>query len=119
MLLADAGFFPIFGHKKGASTFAIDISQYMVKNLHKTNKHILLTQTSGEKLPFRNNVFDVVLALDVVEHLFDPMQFLNEIYRVMKENSILLLTTDNTRFLLIRFFWIYRKIIWQISKKHS
>jgi ubiquinone/menaquinone biosynthesis C-methylase UbiE len=89
----------------------------VVKNVHKTNKGVLLAQASGENLPFRNNVFDVVLALDVVEHLLNPVQFLNEIYRIMKENGVLLLTTDNTRFLLTqRFFWIYRSLIWRLRK---
>jgi ubiquinone/menaquinone biosynthesis C-methylase UbiE len=89
----------------------------MVKNVHKTNKGALLAQANGENLPFRNNVFDVVLALDVIEHLCNPVQFLNEIYRTMKEGGVLLLTTDNTQFLLIqRFFWIYRSLIWRLRK---
>jgi 2-polyprenyl-3-methyl-5-hydroxy-6-metoxy-1,4-benzoquinol methylase len=110
------GVFSSFCNEKGAFTYAIDISKVMVKNVHQTDKGILLTQTSGENLPFRNNVFDVVLALDVIEHLHNPIQFLNEIHRVMKENGVLLLTTDNTQFLFMRFFWIYRSLSWRVRK---
>lgn len=42
-------------------------------------------------LPFEDNSFDRVLALDILEHLFDPIAMLTEIQRVLKSQGHLLL----------------------------
>jgi len=39
-----------------------------------------------ESLPFKNNEFDVVTALDVIEHLDNPHGALQELYRVAKKS---------------------------------
>jgi SAM-dependent methyltransferase len=46
-------------------------------------------------LPFENEFFDAVFAGEVIEHLFDPDHFLDEVYRVLKHKGILVLTTPN------------------------
>lgn len=42
----------------------------------------------GEKLPFKDNAFDFVIASHVLEHSFDPYQFLTELKRVSKAGYI-------------------------------
>ena len=39
----------------------------------------------GEQLPFRNNIFDLVLSHHVIEHSHDPDLFLRELVRVSKD----------------------------------
>lgn len=39
---------------------------------------------SVEDLPFRDRVFDSVIATDVMEHLDNPKRFVAEVYRVLK-----------------------------------
>ncbi|HLE86395.1 MAG TPA: class I SAM-dependent methyltransferase [Candidatus Brocadiaceae bacterium] len=46
----------------------------------------------GITFPFRDNEFDSVIANEVFEHVFNPAAFLNEIYRVLKPNGMLLMT---------------------------
>jgi SAM-dependent methyltransferase len=43
-------------------------------------------------LPFRDSVFDVVLSVEVVEHLLDPDRAVGEISRVLKPGGSLLVT---------------------------
>ena len=43
----------------------------------------------GNTLPFKNNSFDVVLSLAVLEHVKDPFNHANELLRVLKPNGIL------------------------------
>ncbi|CAN7469582.1 class I SAM-dependent methyltransferase [Phyllobacterium sp. LjRoot231] len=46
-----------------------------------------------EHQTFEDQEFDVVIHLDVMEHLFDPFQALREIYRTLKPGGVCLFTT--------------------------
>ena len=47
----------------------------------------------AEKLAFASNSFDLVLASEVVEHLWNPQSFLDEAYRVLKPKGYLIVET--------------------------
>lgn len=49
-----------------------------------------------KKLPFKNNIFDKVMFLDVLEHLNKRKQVLKEIYRVLKTHGKLFLSVPNS-----------------------
>jgi SAM-dependent methyltransferase len=50
-----------------------------------------------ERLPVPDGTYDLVLCLEVIEHLEkDPMAMLNEINRVLKESGLIYLTTPNS-----------------------
>lgn len=42
---------------------------------------------SVENMPFREEVFDSVIATDVMEHLDDPKRFVAEVYRVLRKGG--------------------------------
>lgn len=46
----------------------------------------------GKNFPFKNSEFDSIVTNQVLEHVFNPDEFLSEIYRVLKNNGKLLLT---------------------------
>ncbi len=47
------------------------------------------------RLPFRDAVFDVVFAIDVIEHVPDERQLINEALRMLRPGGRLILTTPN------------------------
>lgn len=49
----------------------------------------------GAKLPFDDEVFDVIFSRYVLEHVTDPPEFLNEVYRVLKGGGSFLFLTPN------------------------
>ena len=49
----------------------------------------------NDDLPFRSNTFDLVMMLEVVEHLADIPHILREIARVMKPEGVAILSTPN------------------------
>lgn len=50
---------------------------------------------NGKKIPFDEKIFDVVVSLQVIEHIEDYMSFLCEVYRTLKINGMFILTTPN------------------------
>lgn len=47
----------------------------------------------AEKLPFKNNFFDVVIATEIIEHLSRPQLMLREIYRVLQPGGRAIIST--------------------------
>jgi len=58
-----------------------------------------LVQGDGALLPFPSGSFDLVLLLDVIEHLDDDLAALTETKRVLKDEGIALITVPAYRFL--------------------
>ena len=58
-----------------------------------------VTQSRADSLPFEKDTFDLVTALDVVEHIDDDLGALREMRRVIKPGGLLLLTVPAYRFL--------------------
>lgn len=46
----------------------------------------------GDVVPFPDKYFDSVITNEVFEHIFNPEVFLSEIYRILKEDGIFLMT---------------------------
>lgn len=70
-------------------------SQYVGLEINSASKQSLFhtdVRYDGYAIPFRDNVFDSVLAFQVLEHVFEPDIFFGEIRRVLKPDGILLLT---------------------------
>lgn len=59
------------------------------------NKTIHLIRGDALALPMKTNVFDVVVATAIVEHLPHPIQLIRESFRVLKKNGILIMTTPH------------------------
>ena len=57
-----------------------------------------------DKLPYADNFFDVAIAGEVIEHIYDTDFFLEEISRVLKPKGKLILSTPNIASLGRRFF---------------
>lgn len=64
-------------------------------------------RSSAEKIPFNDNTFDSVFAGELIEHVKKPGIFMKEIYRVLKKNGVLVITTPNKKSLINRVFHSY------------
>jgi len=56
---------------------------------------VKLCDIESEKLPFDDDTFDVVYSKSFIEHLYHPEKYLEEAYRVLKPNGILLTLTPD------------------------
>lgn len=71
---------------------SVEIARRQLKKL-KCNKKVL--HYDGKRLPFKENIFDIVSASDVWEHVENPRLMLKEIYRVLKPSGILFIHNPN------------------------
>jgi SAM-dependent methyltransferase len=58
-------------------------------------------------LPFTPQTFDVCFAVEVIEHLYNPRNLIDEVWRVLKTDGMLFLTTPNVHSIMqkIRFLF--------------
>jgi ubiquinone/menaquinone biosynthesis C-methylase UbiE len=76
----------------------IDISEETIR-LCKTRGIDRIVRCDAMKLPFRDGSFDVVLALDALEHFPDDRLALREIRRIAKPGALVLVTVPAFQFL--------------------
>lgn len=62
------------------------------RNIKQKNKHYILG--IGEYLPFRSESFDLIICVNVLDHMFSPSKALEEMYRCLKNQGILLISVN-------------------------
>ncbi|MBC7326540.1 class I SAM-dependent methyltransferase [bacterium] len=82
-----------------ANVIGLDASLEALKLAKRRKSDAQLIQAKAENLPFKDDVFDLVLALDLLEHLPDDVKGLKEMYRVLKKGGTLLVTVPAYKFL--------------------
>jgi SAM-dependent methyltransferase len=60
----------------------------------------------NEKTPFEDNSFDVVLGIEIMEHLEAPRAFLREIHRILKPGGLAVISTPNISSIPSRIFFL-------------
>lgn len=53
-------------------------------------KNISVCKANADSLPYRDSFFDIVVATDILEHVFDLNAVTHELYRVMKPGALLI-----------------------------
>lgn len=66
----------------------------IAKKYHQ-DKKIRFVKADAQKLPFNSKTFDYVFSIDVLEHIVDPQQAIEEMYRVTKKDGLMLVRTRN------------------------
>ena len=79
--------------KCGGGT-GIDISILRLKAAKHWSFFLSFVQALAESLPFRQ-VFDTVIAAEVLEHVLDPEKVLAEVYKVLKPGGKLIVTVPD------------------------
>ncbi|MDP8964726.1 MAG: bifunctional 2-polyprenyl-6-hydroxyphenol methylase/3-demethylubiquinol 3-O-methyltransferase UbiG [Cyanobacteriota bacterium] len=107
--------------KRGANVSGIDLSLNSIKaaqdHAKKSNLKIDYQCGVAEALPYDDNVFDVVLCFDVLEHVNDWNKVISEAYRVLNKNGIFLFDTLNRTFKSkVVMIWLLEDILKQLPR---
>ncbi|WP_326982895.1 class I SAM-dependent methyltransferase [Chryseobacterium sp. MYb264] len=81
----------------------IDISETMHNEAKRLNAefkdHAEFVLYGGKKLPFEDQAFDKIFTVNTVYFWENPVEYLNEIYRVLKDNGTFVLTFGQRHFM--------------------
>ena len=78
---------------KGYTLIGTDISFNALNIAKKYCPDCIYFQSRAENLPLKDESIDIILSIDMIEHVFNDELILDEISRVLKKDGILVLTT--------------------------
>lgn len=108
------GFFLDEARRRGWEAHGVELSKWAVEYA-KDRLNLDVTRGTVEETAFPDESFDVIVMLDVLEHLVDPKYTLLEIRRILKKDGILYISTPDVSSVLSR---ILRGRWWGINKFH-
>lgn len=89
---------------KGFEVYAAD----MANNPFKNNIHYKKCDFN-KGLPYPKNFFDIVIAMEVIEHIENPWFFLDQIYKITKPKGLVIITTPNPENYVSRLTYLFLK----------
>lgn len=90
------GSFSDYMHPLGWSCTGLDINE------HKDTDFEIMQCDLNNRLPVDNGAYDLITAGEIIEHMFDEGDFLDECHRVLKQEGKMVLTTPNLSYSLNR-----------------
>jgi 2-polyprenyl-3-methyl-5-hydroxy-6-metoxy-1,4-benzoquinol methylase len=81
--------------KNGWDVFGIDINKEQLTKSEEKGIKTSYCDLNTDKIPYKDNSFDLIFAGEVIEHLIDTDGILKELYRCAKPGGFVLLTTPN------------------------
>jgi 2-polyprenyl-3-methyl-5-hydroxy-6-metoxy-1,4-benzoquinol methylase len=82
--------------KHGAKVIGVEVSDYAAQ-FARENFNLDIRIGPLESHKFSPEIFDIILALEVIEHVPSPTRFLKEISRILKPGGIVAISTPNYR----------------------
>ncbi|GHC76938.1 bifunctional 2-polyprenyl-6-hydroxyphenol methylase/3-demethylubiquinol 3-O-methyltransferase UbiG [Streptomyces flavofungini] len=115
------GYTTEFLHSRGCRVYGLDVSERLIasarKHAEETGRGIEYTTGSSDALPYPDASFDVITCLDVLEHVQNPAQAVQEIHRVLTPGGIFLYDTINRTFRSqLIMIWLAERILGVIPK---
>jgi 2-polyprenyl-3-methyl-5-hydroxy-6-metoxy-1,4-benzoquinol methylase len=92
---AGTGFYSEKLRKRGVRVVTADVDHGVVKAIRGHGFFPTVCNCDGGLLPFQDSSIKVVNALDILEHLHEPLRLLDEIQRVLKPGGYSLISTQN------------------------
>ncbi|NMX21367.1 hypothetical protein C5S30_02795 [ANME-1 cluster archaeon GoMg4] len=91
------GYGTSFLSKSVKKIIGLDVDEQIVKHAQKKygSTNCIFQVYNGKKIPFKENSFDAIISFQVIEHVQDDRSFVLEIYRILKQKGLFMLTTPN------------------------
>lgn len=82
---------------QATNIIAVDINEWAMEQarIHANKNNVKVMYGNAEELPFKEDSFDFVVCAEVLEHLVHIKTAINEIYRVLKNEGMLIGTVPS------------------------
>ena len=92
---AETGRFSSLELETNARTMSIDIDSYGLKRLKLKVKHVNVIQADARKIPVKNEVFDAIVMIEVLDYISDIEAALRECRRTLKLHASFVISFGN------------------------
>ena len=92
---AEAGRFSILPKTSNAETVSIDIDSYGLKRLKLKTKNINVIKADARKTPLKDETFDVIFMIEVLDYIPELDEAFAECHRTLKPNASLIVSFGN------------------------
>ena len=89
--------------KLGLKCYGTDISMHAKDRISGFAEFYMVNIESG-LLPFNDNFFDIVFTKSVIEHFYNPSNFIQECYRVLKPGGRIIIMTPDWKTTIFIFY---------------
>ncbi len=87
------GIFLIEAQKRGWDVYGTEFTDKQLEYL--LNKGIKTLKGKLARDSFEPNMFDVIISSEVIEHIYNPIEEINNFHRLLRKGGLLYLTTPN------------------------
>lgn len=112
---ADNGVLSLLLRELGGRWSSCDLSAQTVDSIRDLVRERVY-RIDGESTPFENQQFDLIVIIDLLEHIETDREFVNEAYRILKPGGEILINVPNPKDGFLRAF---RALIGQTDEHHG
>lgn len=113
---SDNGVISYYLREQGGAWHSADLSEQTVSSIRSLVGE-RVEQINGRHLPYADNFFDLVLIVDMLEHVRNDKLFIHELHRILKKEGVLVINAPNIkRFSPLRLF---RALLGQTDEAHG
>jgi SAM-dependent methyltransferase len=91
-----------------SSGSGLDLAKNYLLKARVASPKSLLVQGDASQLPFKNDIFDLVLCSEVLEHVPNPKNVFKELVRVSRRYIVVTLAGENLFYFVMRKFGLVR-----------
>lgn len=105
-----------------AECYGIDMYGAAIKYGQKKYPKLKLKTSDAHKIPYKDNMFDLIVCTEVLEHVEDPKKVLDEMKRLLTKDgkAIIELDSGSILFSVVWYLWrLGQGNVWNHSHLHS
>lgn len=87
------GHFLCVAYADGWNVYGVEISPFAVTICKEKGLNVFCGTFSAAK--YKDDMFDVITAFDVLEHIVEPNSFMTEVSRILKKNGLFIVSVPN------------------------